>query len=341
MNIQNYIDKINSFLSKKTYHYEDEVYSFDYTIELNGDVKRMISIGEWTDFYMLNYKIFNLNDTSKRILSFIFKKNPEYQIDNEDVIDIKKPLRQLGIERHLGSSIKSILRTLNIKNTMTDKVLLNLSELKGDYDEITINEESSQKRNVINENMIKRETVRNVIKDIIKVVKNENEGEFNLPEFTNDEPEYQIRNTSQSFSVELSVKYDKSIDGYHIPNAFYSSEDDVIEIILIINPNNIAKNLFQLIGELNEIVTHELTHLNQYYKGQLDYDDEDLGSLEYYTREHEIPAQYYGHKRLSKLINQPFDVTVRNWFDTHKDIHQLTPDEQEIVIDKILNFKSN
>lgn len=332
MNNQNYIDKINSFLTKKTYHYESEIYSFDYSVELNGDIKRLISIGEWTDFYMLNYKIFNLNESSKRILSFIFKTNPEYQIDNEDVIDIKKPLRQLGIERHLGVSVKKILRTLNIKNTMTDQVLLYLSELDGDFEEITINEEKKP----INESMINKMVIRTVIKDIVKVVKNYGEDTYHLPEFFNEEPEYDSKNP---FSIELTVKYDSTINGYKIPNAFYVSDNDVIEIIIIINPNNINKTLFELIGELNEVITHELVHLKQYYNGELDYEDNDNGPLEYYTRTHEIPAQYYGFKRLSKLTKQPLPNVVKNWFDTHQDIHGLNPNEQEIVINQILNHK--
>ncbi len=71
-------------------------------------------------------------------------------------------------------------------------------------------------------------------------------------EFFNEEPEYESKNP---FSVELTVKYDSTINGYKIPNAFYSSENDVIEIIIIINPNNINKTLFELIAPFGPFVS--------------------------------------------------------------------------------------
>ena len=56
MGNETYIKKINNLLSKKTYHYESEIYSFDYVLELTGEIKPLISIGEWKDFYLLNFK---------------------------------------------------------------------------------------------------------------------------------------------------------------------------------------------------------------------------------------------------------------------------------------------
>ena len=139
MSNETYIKKINNLLSKKTYHYESEIYSFDYILELTGEIKPLISIGEWKDFYLLNFKIFNLNDTAKRIISFIIKEHPEYKTEDKKIYDVKKPLRQLGIERSLGGMARKMLRTLNIKETITKEVLVSLSELEGDYEEFKLN----------------------------------------------------------------------------------------------------------------------------------------------------------------------------------------------------------
>lgn len=59
-------------------------------------------------------------------------------------------------------------------------------------------------------------------------------------------------------------------------------------------------------------------------------------NLEYYLQPHEIIAQVKGFKRISKLSGLPFFVVVKNWFDSHREIHQLNSKEIEIVIDKIL-----
>ena len=336
MSNETYIKKINNLLSKKTYHYESEIYSFDYILELTGEIKPLISIGEWKDFYLLNFKIFNLNDTAKRIMSFIIKEHPEYQTEDKEIYDIKKPLRQLGIERSLGGMARKMLRTLNIKETITKEVLVSLSELEGDYEEFKLNIDDEKKP--INEGMIDRLAVRTVVKDIVSIIKQNEEGEFYLPEDINDEPEYTLTRKNITFSVELTLRFNDIIGGFGV-NGAYSRDEDVIEMVIEYNPNTINHQLYDLIGEINEVLTHEMVHLKQSYRGELDYEDVEGSNLEYYTRNHEIPAQYYGFKRLSKLRKLPLEDVVREWFDTHKKTHMLNPEEVEIVIEKILNYK--
>ena len=407
MGNETYIKKINNLLSKKTYHYESEIYSFDYILELTGEIKPLISIGEWKDFYLLNFKIFNLNDTAKRIISFIIKEHPEYKTEDKEIYDVKKPLRQLGIERSLGGMARKMLRTLNIKETITKEVLVSLSELEGDYEEFKLNideanssvtageyngpielglikwknktlapfsefvdtkfnhkkKQKTVKNNVkrvvgvweknpdgsyktnqhdvhtINEGMIDRLAVRTVVKDIVSIIKQNEEGEFYLPEDINDELQYNLTNKDILFSVELTLRFNDIIGGFGV-NGAYSRDEDVIEMVIEYNPNTINHQLYDLIGEINEVLTHEMVHLKQSYRGELDYEDVEGSSLEYYTRKHEIPAQYYGFKRLSKLRKLPLEVVVREWFDTHKKTHMLNPEEEEIVIEKILNYKA-
>lgn len=405
MSNETYIKKLNNFLTKKTYSYKDDTFSFDYTIELTGEIKPMITIGEWTDYNLVIIKIFNLSDTLKRILSFMLEKDPEYsELKKNDIYDVKIPLRRLGIERHLGSSAKKMLKTLNINSIMTKEVLLPSSELEGDYARFNIDEgntsvtageytgplelglikwknktlapfsefvdthfnhkkkQKTVKNNVkrvvgvweknsdgsyktnqhdvhtINEGMIDRLSVRTVVKDIVNIIKQNEEGEFYLPEDINGELEYSLTNKNISFSVELTLRFNDIIGGFGV-NGAYSREGDVIEIVVEYNPNTIKQQLYDLVGEINEVLTHEIVHLKQYYKGELEYEDIDAGSLEYYTRPHEIPAQHYGFKRLSKLRKLPLEDVVREWFRTHKIVHNLNPDEEEIVIQKILNYK--
>ena len=73
-----------------------------------------------------------------------------------------------------------------------------------------------------------------------------------------------------------------------------------------------------------------------------DFDNEGELSTEdpkvYYTQPHEIDAQVYGFKRLSKLRNEPFEKTVRHWFNTHEMIHQMDKKDTEFVINKILDY---
>jgi hypothetical protein len=60
----------------------------------------------------------------------------------------------------------------------------------------------------------------------------------------------------------------------------------------------------------------------------------------YYTQDHEIDAQVYGFKRMSQITRKPFNYLVRNWFDTHKDLHGLDKEEVEKVIQIIIDTKN-
>ena len=43
---------------------------------------------------------------------------------------------------------------------------------------------------------------------------------------------------------------------------------------------------------------------------------------------------------MKKVTRRPFEELVRNWFRTHKEIHQLNKKEQEEIIEMILDYNS-
>lgn len=189
-------------------------------------------------------------------------------------------------------------------------------------------------RKIINEDNRMREPIRKIVRDIISIVKEEDEGEFYLPEYFEDTMVYEFIGLNP-FSVELIIEY-----GNFGVNAQYMRNDDTIVVKIQYEEVDKKNTLYKLIGELNEVIGHELRHLKQQQKSMFDLDvKEPESSLEYYTQPHEIDAQYHGFKRLSRLLKKPFKNVVEDWFDTHKDLHQLTDDEIEIVINKILKYR--
>jgi hypothetical protein len=149
---------------------------------------------------------------------------------------------------------------------------------------------------------------------------------------------YQFDDYEVEFAVEFKIIYDDSISRFLI-NGSYSIEDDTIEIILKVNPDNLKKQMYDIIGELNILVAHELEHGLQGYYDEFDLDvEEPKKSKKYYVQPHEIPAQYKAFKRLSKLTKKPIDVVAESWFKNNKDIHELSDNEIKIVMDKILSY---
>ena len=79
-------------------------------------------------------------------------------------------------------------------------------------------------------------------------------------------------------------------------------------------------------SELNEIIAHEIRHIDQDTTGSYNTKVSKLLKTErkYYTKPHELDAQIFGFKRISKLTKTPFDVVVKRWFKIHKNLQKET-----------------
>lgn len=335
MLIPQQIEKINKTISNRVFNYNgilingvDTNANIDFKIEFLG-YKKMISVGEYYNYLKVGVTIIGLNDgLSKLILSDNnYLGNNQYQFFKNSLY-------------HFYSSLESYISSV-IKLFDNEDSLITICDIKLDLRKkpLTMNEGRMSRvaLKTVNEGRMSRVALKTVVRDIIYKVKEGKKGLFYLPK---EDESYEFTNLPFSFDVELTLKTSGNIKDYQM-NGYYSSEEDVVEIIIIFNPNRFKEYVYNLIGELNEVLAHELEHGHQNYRGEFeDRSDADTkDSLVYYTQEHEIPAQYAGFKRLAKLRKVPFSSVVNDWFRTHKDIHGLTDDEEKIVIDKILNFK--
>jgi hypothetical protein len=191
------------------------------------------------------------------------------------------------------------------------------------------------KKSFILEGAEMRQEIRTVVRDIIQVFKSENEGEFYLPnDLRDNEIEYKF--PKFDLEVELIIKESEDVEDFLL-NAELYREEGIVAIIIVYNPENKNKILYNLVGHLNELVTHELRHIYQQKYKTYDIDvEEPEDPFEYYTQPHEIDAQIAGFKRMSQITKKPFEDIVRNWFEKNKDIHRMNGNETEEVIEKIL-----
>ena len=200
------------------------------------------------------------------------------------------------------------------------------------------------KKKIILESTKNASYIRNIVKDIITVYKQESDGEFYLPDELNyEETHYTLPNSV--IELELILHPTDEVDDFKL-NANFYRKDDVIVVKIVYNPEKKTQIIYELIGELNEIIAHELRHQFQrdtemYDFSDEDEDDEELEGLEYYSQPHEIDAQVEGFKRMKKVTRRPFEELVRNWFRTHQDIHQMNPEDTKTVIDMIMTQYRN
>jgi len=317
------LNRINKLLSTRTFKYkgriindlpESMISDIDYKFKIDG-YKKMTSVGEEYDYALLNVVITGLNDKFSQLLF-----TPE---DNEQGKMIAKSFenRLYKFYSDLNLEMTRFLRIFdgNIRTTI-DSLTFDVQK------PITESKMSRMSRNA----------VRTTVKDILNVIKDKEPGEFYLP--GEDGEEYSFSNLPFTYSVNLFIETDDNIDGYELGGNF-SSEDDVVEVGIKFNPKTLRKNIYNIIGELNDIVAHELEHGFQYITEGKVYQEPPSESLGYYTQPDEIRAQRVGLRRLAKLRKLPFNDVVSEWFNTHRDIHGLTENEQEIVINEILDRK--
>ena len=314
------IDKINVLISKKTFKYTgkiihgvDQPADIDYKFQITG-YRKMMSVGEYYDYVLLKVTIIGVHDYISKL---IFTPEPT---ETGKTIARTYESKLYKFYSDLNLDITRFLRIFdnNIRTTIDD--------LQFDLPKPII--ESNMSR-------ISRVAVRTTVKDIIFKLKEGNEGEFRLPD-VDDGREYSFINLPFGYSVDLSINVDDNIDRFKI-DSYYIWDEDVIEIFVSFNPKTLKKDFYNIIGELNDIVAHELEHGFQYYTGEHTYKKPSKKSLKYYTTPKEVGAQRVGFRRVAKLTKSPYTHVVKEWFDTHRDIHGLTINEEKKVINTILS----
>jgi hypothetical protein len=205
------------------------------------------------------------------------------------------------------------------------------------------------------------------VKEVPKDVEDESEYYYGMPDAGYEDEDddntellsthkYVFNDFPVKFSVDLTIQHNKKIKGFRInasAGSHYRLEkgDRVAyyDIQVEIQRNfqeDIKPHLYEMVGELNIDISHEMEHLLQEYYGEEFDRDEDATGFTYYTLPDELPAQVVGFKRLFDLKrvrdkSVKFEDIVRQWFIKQRYISKLRRNEEEEVIKNIVDeFKS-
>ena len=271
-----------------------------------------ISIGEPTDFLSYDAEI------------ILDEKNLAYhpEVVTQVLDTLVHPSRKYStrFERELDRLLQKILLFLGIDtpvllDNLTYKVPKKMNEnlvIEGKYDNVT----------------------RTMVRDIINIFKKNKEGDFKLPEeLRQDEHTYELNRIGHPVGINLYLRTDDDVDTFDVEGHYYHGED--IDIVIVTNPNMDQSKLWDLVGELNEVIRHELEHMKQYESGYK-FPPEPSDPMKYYTQKHEIGAQKAGFKRKSKIQKNDFETLVRKWFEQNPHKHRLNPKQVEKVIKKVI-----
>ena len=193
---------------------------------------------------------------------------------------------------------------------------------------------------VIVESSVTDAPVRQIVRDLVNIIKSKETGNYSLPEDISDgdDFEYNFKNIP-FFSVEFDYTEDYNIDDDYLINAVLFNEDFTISIKLIINPKFYPQSMYDIIADLNDVLAHEIEHIyklswkrpEEEMDIYSDREDERPQDKEYYLQSHEIPAQFKGLRRINKLRKEKMSKTIRDWFKRNQGVHKLSDRDIEDI----------
>ena len=292
-------DVINSMIGDEVFQYEGPIMGgvnleavINFKFKIIGDVK-LRHMGEPTNYVGINVSVLSI--TPPTLDDFIPNLDNSFEIKDRMYFTATK----------LENRIWEVLRYFSIEDSPVITSIEFTGKRHRDNHMKNITEGTSERKGI----------VRKLVQDIIKVFK-EGEGEYTLPEEISDEMTYSFRGLNTDFTMEVKIDEDENIDGFELDGGYYDDED-TFEIQIMYNPEFFPEKYYDLIGELNELVRHELQHLIQAERG-IDRPTDETDPEKYYLQPHEIDAQVAGFKRLSKIRKQPFEKVVRDFFHKNK-----------------------
>ena len=198
---------------------------------------------------------------------------------------------------------------------------------------------------VLVESSVTDAPVREIVRTLTNIIKTRETRTYYLPEELSDDGdtfEYDFKNIPE-FSIEFNYNLDPMLEDEYMIDGKTVDDGFTIEVNLIINPNFLPGVMYDVIADLNDIVTHEIEHIYQAdwkrpkderdpYEGR---EDERPTGKDYYKQPHEVPAELAGFRRVNKLRKkEPIEKTIRDWFNRNRSVHNLSDED----IDELTDF---
>lgn len=328
----NELDEIRQNISVANKFLEDQVFELYYLPDAEGNLEiptnvkvkltgleHYLDMGQSKPFVKFTVYILPSNknsDAYNSVLSAHFGHETDVKTFDYE------PYQHLNFV--IKEKISNLLKYFSLPNGILTKVVNEVKPMK--LNESFINEARFDN------------AVRTVVKDIISFFKFQREGEFGLPEdLRPDELTYSFPDMDTEFSVFLDLQVDENAVGVDV-DADYFRDEDLIYLTIVSPPIEKAgyKDLQDLTSELNEILRHEFEHIKQLEQGYKFPKKEPVDPFKYYSQPHELEAQRAGFRRRAKGERADFESIVRNWFAKNPHKHNLNPEQQEKIIQKIL-----
>jgi hypothetical protein len=282
---------------------------YDFTFQINK-IKPMISVGEWKDHALVDV---TLHVDPNTILGKLVS----------------------GEYKDIWGDSENLLRFYPIKNGTADKItkalklVSDLSVIVTSIKPILIGKEEN-----ITEQKVTNNLIRNIVREIAFEVKKDLHGKrkknIGSYDIGMDEPVDIVLFVNPTPNKDENIK-PLDIQGY------WDEDENQIEIDVDISEDADMDVMYELIGELNDVVTHEFEHAKQTKSGYVFPDVEYKQPKRYYLQQHEIEAQVAGFKRKSKLQKKPIEEVIREYFQKRGIRKSLI----NLLVERLMNYYVN
>ena len=260
---------------------------YDFTFQIK-EVKSMISLGEWKDHALVEV---TLHVDPNTILGKLVS----------------------GEYKDIWINSNNLMRFYPIKGGTRDKIMKALKPVS-DLDVIITSIRPvlvGEKEETITEQKVSYSLIRNIVREIAFEVKKDLHGKrkktIGSYDIGMDEPVEIVLFVNPTPNKDENIK-PLDVQGY------WDEDVNQIEIDVDIADDADMDVMYELIGELNDVVTHEFEHAKQTKRGYAFPDVEYKQPKRYYLQKHEIEAQVAGFKRKAKLQKRPVDEVIREYF---------------------------
>ena len=189
---------------------------------------------------------------------------------------------------------------------------------------------------VVKESIEYQDMTFNIVNDIINII-NRTQGvkgrkEYYLPLEGETYDELDL-----SLSVELTISRNENVKEEFNVDTYYIADEDVIEILIELNPNKEPRSYNHLYYYLIEYVRHEIRHGEQDLKGELvDDDNDDETELGYYSKDYEVDAQTSGLNTRSYAQDKSHEDIIHSAVMNTIRRRGLSPEDGKILYDTLL-----
>lgn len=179
-----------------------------------------------------------------------------------------------------------------------------------------------------------------IVEDIIDTIEENIEKQgtfvFFLPEdLPNTDYLYSVEGSE--FNLELNLILDNEVEEPFVDAGFYPEEES-LEIIIKLNPNDFEIDKKTLFIKLVEYIRHEFQHHGQLLRDELPLTDDDITDpYEYYSQEHELDALAQGLRLRAEYENRPIEDVILDSLKDNQKTYGLKDEDLTDLSQKILD----